>query len=119
MVPFPNGRREGANPSSRVNVPPDLEFLNHFFADQSVYFKLGLQTPSLRTCIPGDRSHLYRKDRWRLHFTFWAIQVERETVMTRTFIILFFLGPFHVKKSYWALGHLFLFGSFWAFGPSL
>ena len=28
LVPFSNGRREGANPSSRVTVLQDLEFLN-------------------------------------------------------------------------------------------
>ena len=30
--------------------------------------KLGILIPSLRICIPGDRSHPYKKDRWRLHF---------------------------------------------------
>ena len=30
----------------------------------------------------GDWSHPYRKDRWRLHFMFMVIQVERKTVMT-------------------------------------
>ena len=30
LVPFSNGRREGANPSSRVIELPDLEFSNQF-----------------------------------------------------------------------------------------
>ena len=30
LVPFSNGRREGANPSSRVIVPLDLEFLDQY-----------------------------------------------------------------------------------------
>ena len=30
LVPFSNGRREGANPSSRVTELPDLEFSNQF-----------------------------------------------------------------------------------------
>ena len=81
MVPFSNGHREGVNPFSRVIVLPDLKSLT-IHVDQSFCFKLGISVPSLRTCIPGDRSHPYRKDRWRLHFTFVVIQVERETVMT-------------------------------------
>ena len=44
--------------------------------------KIGIEIPNLRTCIPGDRSHPYRKDRWRLHFIFVIFQVERKTVMT-------------------------------------
>ena len=32
--------------------------------------KPGIEIPNLRTCISGDRSHPYRKDRWRLHFYF-------------------------------------------------
>ena len=31
-------------------------------------FKLGILAPSLETRVSGDRSHPYRKDRWRLHF---------------------------------------------------
>ena len=31
LVAFSNGRREGANPSSRVIVLPDLESLNHYY----------------------------------------------------------------------------------------
>ena len=31
-------------------------------------FKLGISIPNLKTCLPSDRSHPYRKDRWRLHF---------------------------------------------------
>ena len=81
IVPFSNGRREGANPSSRVIVLPNQEFLNHF-VDQLCCLKLGISVPSLRTCIPGDRSHSYRKDRSRLHLIFVVFQVERETVMT-------------------------------------
>ena len=69
LVPFSSGRREGANLSSLVIVLPNLEFLNHF-VDQLCYFKLGILIPSLRTYAPGDRSHPYRKDRWRLHFYF-------------------------------------------------
>ena len=79
MVPFLNGRREGANPSSRVIVPPDLEFPNQFCW-------LVILISSLRTCTPGDRSHSYRKDRWRLHFIFEVIQVEWETVMTESML---------------------------------
>ena len=45
-------------------------------------FKLGISIPSLETRVPGDRSHPYRKNRWRLHFIFVVIQVEREIVMT-------------------------------------
>ena len=41
-----------------------------------------ISVPSLETSTPGDRSHPYRKDRWRLHLIFVVIQVERETVMT-------------------------------------
>ena len=81
MVPFSNGRRKGANPSSRVIVFSSLESQT-FFVDQLCCFKLGISISSLKTCIPSDRSHPYRKDRWRLHFIFVLIQVERETVMT-------------------------------------
>ena len=82
MVPFPNGRCEGVNPSSRVIVLPNLESQT-CFVNQLYCFKLGILVPSLKTCIPGNRSHPYRKDRWRLHFNFVVIQVERETVMTK------------------------------------
>ena len=74
LVPFSNGRREGANPSSRVIVLSSLESQT-FVVDQLCCFKLGISIPSLRTCIPGDRSHPYRKDRWRLHFIFVVFQV--------------------------------------------
>ena len=37
---FQNGRREDANPSSRVTEPPSLES-QACFADQSIRFKLG------------------------------------------------------------------------------
>ena len=69
MVPFLNGRREGANPSSRVIVLSSLESQT-CFVDQLYYFKLGISIPSLKICIPGHRSHPYRKDRWRLHLYF-------------------------------------------------
>ena len=78
LVPFPNGRREGANPSSRVIVLSSLESQT-FVVDQLRRFKLGISIPNLKTCIPGDRSHPYRKDRWWLHFIFVIIRVERET----------------------------------------
>ena len=55
LVPFSNGRREGANPSSRVIVLPSLEFSNHF-VEQLYCLKLGISVPSLKTCVPGDRS---------------------------------------------------------------
>ena len=81
MVSFSNGRREGANPSSRVIVLPSLESQT-FVVDQLCRFKLGISVPGLETRVPDDRSHLYRKDRWRLHFIFVVIQVKQETVMT-------------------------------------
>ena len=37
------------------------------FVDQSICLELGFSNPSLKTCLSGDRSHPYRKDRWRLH----------------------------------------------------
>ena len=37
---FCNGRREGANPSSRIIVPPSLES-QVCFADQTICFELG------------------------------------------------------------------------------
>ena len=52
------------------------------FVDHLCCFKLRISVPSLRICTSGDRSHLYRKDRWRLYLIFVVIQVERETVMT-------------------------------------
>ena len=67
LVPFSNGRRESANPSSRVIVLPDSKFSN-ISQTSHVVFLLGISVPSLRTWISGDRSHPYRKDRWRLHF---------------------------------------------------
>ena len=67
MVPFSNGRHEGANPSSRVIIFPGLESQT-LVVDQLYYFKLGISVPNLKTCISGDRSHPYRKDQWRLHF---------------------------------------------------
>ena len=76
-MPFSNGRREGANPSSRVIVLPDQEFPNHF-ADQLCCLKLGISIPSLRTCILGDWSHQYRKYRWRLHLILWSSKSSRK-----------------------------------------
>ena len=70
-MPFSNGRREGANPSSRVIVLPSLESQT-FVVDQLCCFKLGISIPNLKTCIPGDQSHTYRKDLWRLHFNFYG-----------------------------------------------
>ena len=90
MVPFPNGRRKGANPSSRVIVLPSLESQT-FVVDQLCHFELGILVPNLKTCISGDRSHLYRKDRWRLHFIFVVFQVEWENVMTETKVDLFLI----------------------------
>ena len=69
-----NGRCEGANPSSRVIVLPSLESQT-FVVDPLCCFKLGILVPNLNTCIPGDRSHPYRKYRWRLHFIFVVIPV--------------------------------------------
>ena len=74
MVSFSNGRRAGANPSSRVIVLPSLKSQT-FFVDQLYHFKLGISVLNLETWTPGDRSHLYRKDRWRLHLFFVVIQV--------------------------------------------
>ena len=48
MVPFSNGRREGANLFSRVIVLLSLESQT-FVVDQLRYFKLGISIPSLRT----------------------------------------------------------------------
>ena len=45
MVPFSNGRRESANPSSRVIVLPSLES-QIFVVDQSCCFKLGIPIPN-------------------------------------------------------------------------
>ena len=84
MVPFSNWRCEGANLSSRVIVFPSLKSQT-FVVDQLCGFKLGILVPNLKTCIPDDRSHPYRKDRWQLHFILVVIQVERKTVMTRKF----------------------------------
>ena len=50
MVPFSNGRREGANPSSRVIVLLSLKSQT-FVVDQLCYFKLGISVPSLRTRV--------------------------------------------------------------------
>ena len=75
LVPFSNGRCEGANPSSHVTELPDFRILKTIFVDQLCCFKLGISIPNLRTCAPGDRSHPYRKDRWRLHFIFVVFQV--------------------------------------------
>ena len=69
LVSFSNERREGANPFSRVIVLPNLEFSNQLHR-QLYYFKLGISIPGLKICISGDRSHPYKKDRWRLHFYF-------------------------------------------------
>ena len=49
LVPFSNGRREGANPSSRVTELPDFRILKPF-VDQS-FFLLGISIPSLRTRV--------------------------------------------------------------------
>ena len=49
-------------------------------------FKLGISIPSLRTRITGGRSRPYRKDRWRFHFIFVVIQVERKTVTIIKFV---------------------------------
>ena len=68
LVPFLNERRKGANPSLRVTELPDFRFLKTIFVDQLCCFKLGISIPSLRTHVSDDRSHEYRKDRWRLHF---------------------------------------------------
>ena len=65
MVPFSNGRREGANPSSRVIILPSLEFLNYFVEHAS------RGTDHTRTEKVGGDSII-----------FVVIQVERETVMT-------------------------------------
>ena len=82
MVPFSNGRREGANPFSHVTELPDFRILKTNFVDQLCCFKLGISISSSRTHVSDDRSHPYRKDRWRIHFIFVVFQVERETVMT-------------------------------------
>ena len=68
---FQNGRREGTNPSSRVIESPSLES-QVCFADQSTRFELGFWNPSLESCLSGDRSHLYRKDRCQLHLFLWS-----------------------------------------------
>ena len=70
MVPFSNGRCEGANLSSHVTELPNLEFSNQFRRLVISCFKLGISIPSLRSCLPGDRQQSYRKDRWRLHCYF-------------------------------------------------
>ena len=85
LVPFSNERREGANLSLRVIVLPNLESQT-FVVDQLCCFKLGISVPNLKTCIPGDRSHPYRKDLRRLHLIFVVFQVEWETVMTNCII---------------------------------
>ena len=72
MVPFSNKHREVANPTSRVIVSSDLEFSNQYCRPVNIVFKLGISIPSLRTRIPGDPSHSYRKDRWRIHLFFWS-----------------------------------------------
>ena len=69
MVPFSNERFEGVNPSSHVTALSDLELPNRF-RRAVMLFKLEISIPSLRTRTLGDRSHPYRKDRWRLHFYF-------------------------------------------------
>ena len=73
MVSFSNGRREGSNLSSHVTELPDFRILKPIFVDQLCCFKLGISILSLRTRISGDRSHSYRKDRWRLHFYFCGL----------------------------------------------
>ena len=70
LVPFSNGRCEGANPSSHVIALLDLEFFEPLPWTSQFVFELGISVPNLETCFPGDRSHPYRKDRWRLHFIF-------------------------------------------------
>ena len=80
-MPFSNGRREGANLFSRVIVLPILESQT-FVVDQLCCFKLGISVPNLKTCIPSDRSHPYKKNRWRLHLFLWSSKSWRETVMT-------------------------------------
>ena len=45
------------------------------FSNGRVCVKLGISIPDLETRVSGDRSHPYRKDRWRLHFSFVVIQV--------------------------------------------
>ena len=78
-------------------------------------YELGISVSSLETRILGDRSHPYRKDRWRFHFIFVVIQVERETIMTPTLNtkkshVLFFEVSFnsqyalffHYNASFWS-----------------
>ena len=52
------------------------------FVDQSICLELGLSNPNLKTCLSGDRSHPYRKDRWWLHYILWSSKSWREIVMT-------------------------------------
>ena len=73
MVPFSNGRCEGANPSSHVIELPDFRFSIQFCRPVVSLFWLGISVPNLETRVPGDRSHPYKKDRWRFHFNFCGL----------------------------------------------
>ena len=68
---FQNGRREGANPSSRITESLILES-RVYFVDQSTHFELGFWDLSLEPCLSGDQSHPYKKDRWRLLLYLWS-----------------------------------------------
>ena len=56
MVPFSNGRHEGANPSSRVIVFPSLESQT-FVVDQLYCFRLGVSIPNLKIYISRVTDH--------------------------------------------------------------
>ena len=109
MVPFSNGRREGTNPSSHVIELSDFRILKTIFVDQSCCFKLGISILGFKIRIPGDRSHPYRKNRWRLHINFcghpnhsgkllWHKPIERIGFSYKFFIpskydVFFFFKP--------------------------
>ena len=72
MVLCLNGYRKSANFFSCIIVPLNLEFLDQYCRPVNLFFELGISISNLRTRVLGDRSHPYRKDRWRLLLFLWS-----------------------------------------------
>ena len=103
MVPFSNGRREGANPSSRVTERPDLEFSNQFHRPV-ILFWIRDFGPWFRNTYFGWPITPVQKRSVATPFIFVVFQVERETVMiTQKY---FFLKKW-IKHSFFKFSFLF------------
>ena len=67
------------------NCTPEFRISRSILQTNQFIVELGISVPSLRTCIPGDRSHLYKKYRWWLLLFLWSSKSSRKPLWQWSF----------------------------------